>query len=714
MIQVYRNGQLTGLPAAPACAYPHADRPNAAQAGEPKRYKLSAGKQLFDDFPQRIDTEGTYKYKVIITAESDTIKENNTAYGLVVVQGKPKVLYVESKQLQLKPGLNLSPSASSNVAMTALQTVLTQNRIDVKVIQPKQMPNTLIGLQSYDAIIFNNVSSDDIASEDKMKLIETYVRNLGKGFIMIGGDKSFGRGGYFDTPIERVLPVFMSPQKKQSLALILLLDKSGSMANLSVGVQKMEIALRAARSVIEMEMLKKRDVIGVIAFDAQTKSRIIKITDLDSKKNLSDWVSRLRAGSGTNMYKALEEAYERLKNIEAKQKIVVVLSDGKSDGDFVPLTKRMAADKITISTIAIGDAARGLMEEIATVGKGHYRYVADISQLPKILVEEVRRTQELMIEEEFQPRIVSAHEILTGITSVPKLKGYIATSEKEQADVPILSPQGHPILAAWRYGLGRSIAFTSDVEPRWAVEWIKWDKFGKFWTQAVNWVLPNSMPEYYDLTVSLAQGKALVTLETFNESGKGGQIEFNGRATAPDETGQSLDFRQTAPNRYEALFDVNQTGAYLITVNKIKDGQTVSQQNTSLVVSYSPEFATIESNIVLLRQLADDSNGIFNPTPKQIGYHTGAPTEIFKALWGLFALCAALLFPLELAIRRLQLPKSQLANLLEKIPTIGSRMTEGERRKEYTKSSLNSEISAPNSDVPLTMRLLEAKKRSSQ
>ena len=724
-IHIYRNGQLMD---------------------ESKEYKLSAGRQLLDNFAQRLDAEGTYEYKVVVSVEKDTIKENNTADGLVVVRGKPKILYV---------GFN------PNVA---LQTVLTQTQIGVTLIEPEQMPNTLADLQSYDAIIFDNISVESI-SEGKMNLIESYVRDLGKGFIMIGGENSFGHGGYFDTPIERVLPVEMSPQKKQSLALMLLLDKSGSMANFSGGAEKMEIAVSAAKSAIETKTLKEKDIIGVIAFDAQTKSSVVQITDTEDKEKLSDWVSTLRAGSGTNMYKALEQAYEQLKKVEAKQKHVVVLSDGKSEGDFIFLAKRMAADKITISTIAIGDADRELMAEIAKAGKGRYKDVVDVSQLPKILLKEVRQTQELMIEEDFQPRIVGAHEILTGITNVPKLKGYIATTEKEQAEVPIVSPEEHPILAAWRYGLGRSIAFTSDAKPRWAVEWVKWDKFGKFWTQAVNWVLL-APAEDYDVTVSLTQGKALVVLETFSESEtdmpsnevKGqNQIKFNGRVIAPDTTGQILDLRQTTPNRYEAVFDVNQTGAYLININKLRNGQTVSQKSTNLVSSYSPEFATINPDIGLLKRLANESDGIFNPTAKQIGRHLGMPTEIFQSLWGLFAISATLLFVLELIVRRLQLSKSQFADLIEKIPIIGriftteipkgatsgieglarlrqrkasifstsrslpSQSIRGEMKVEtdaITQQSVESKQAAtvipapPESDSPFTERLLKAKKRA--
>ena len=687
-IHISRNGQLI----------PH-EASSEASIDSSRLYKLSPGKQLFY-WQQRLDSEGTYEYEATIATEktgADTIKANNTAYGLVTVGGNPKVLYVENNIQYAQP----------------LHTVLLQTQIDVTVIEPKEMPRTLTDLQSYDAVIFSNVSAEQI-SEDTMQLIERYVRDVGKGVIMIGGNRSFGQGGYFDTPIERALPVEMSPQKKQSLALILLLDKSGSMANYSDGVQKMEIALKATQSVIEMETLKEEDVIGVIAFDAQIKSLI---TEAEDKEKLSEWVRALGAGSGTDMYKALEHAHEQLKNITnarshpenrgTKQKHVVILSDGKSPGDFVPLAQRMADDKITISTIAIGDADKALMENIAIAGKGRSRYVANFSRLPQILVEEVRKTQELIVEGEFQPRIVNSHEILTGITSVPELRGYVATSEKESAEVSIVSPENHPILATWRYGLGKSIAFTSDVKSLWAEKWIQWENFGKFWTQAVNWVLSSAISDDYDVTVSppnsgeFGYSTARVVVETFSESEESTDalshpethLEFHGRVAVPNAEGQKLDFRQTAPSRYEAAFEVNHTGAYLVTVNKLIDGQSVSQQRTSLVVPYSPEFATLQPNLTLLRRLAEDSGGLFNPTPKRVGRHTGSPTEKSAALWGVFALCAILLFPCELAIRRLHFSTTQISAAFEKIPFIGK----GRRQK------------FPQAEIPSLARLRQRK-----
>ena len=124
-------------------------------------------------------------------------------------------------------------------------------------LRPKD-PDTL----AYEAVIFDNVSGTQIG-EQTMAVIEQAVKEFGMGFMMVGGDQSFGLGGYFKTPIERLLPVSMEVTGKHelpSLGLVIVMDRSGSMAG-----QKMELAKEAAaRSV---ELLREDDVVGVIAFD---------------------------------------------------------------------------------------------------------------------------------------------------------------------------------------------------------------------------------------------------------------------------------------------------------------------------------------------------------------------------------------------------------------------------------------------------------------
>jgi len=646
---------------------------NSRLLDEPKVYQLTEGKQLLDVLSgQRIKEEGTYEYRVEVAAEEDTIRENNTLYGSVSVRGRAKVLYVVGLDANQEPDGRVNPRRTREDAQY-LQTILKD--VDTTTTEPKLFPNNPAELYSYDAIILDDIHADDL-SHNKMKLIKSFVQEMGRGLIAIGGDSSFGNGGYFDTPLERTLPVEMNPEKKQSLALCLVMDKSGSMANSSGSVQKIALAVRAARDVIEA--LDEEDFIGVIVFDSGAKE-IIRLQRVNDKERLADKLREIKAGGGTAIYPALKRAHKRLKDTDAKQKHVVVLSDGKSSpspplikgglgGDFIGLAQRMREEKITISTIAIGDADKKLMQEIAKVGNGRYKYVADVSQLPEILVKEVRQPQDTLVEEVIQPRIVGDSGILTGITSVPKLKGYVATSARKIAQVPIVGGgDEHPILATWRYGLGKSVAFTSDVQPRWATEWIKWDNFGKFWTQTLNWVLPSVSSSDFDLAVSISQGEAIARLDSIDESG---QIEFEGIAKTPDATSITLDFRQLSSAQYEARFDAKQTGAYQITVKKIKDGGDVSQQYTNLSVSYSPEFATLKANTKLMREVVDKGNGIFNPTGKELARHSGTPEETYEGLWKWFLLCAALLFPLELAIRRISVTSTQLKTLFSKMRLI--------------------------------------------
>ncbi|MBI1928131.1 VWA domain-containing protein, partial [Candidatus Poribacteria bacterium] len=359
------------------------------------------------------------------------------------------------------------------------------------------------------------------------------------------------------------------------------------------------------------------DQVGVLGFDAKIKMEISPRTD---QASLLHKVGELTPGGGTKMYPALKRAYELLKGVDAKQKHIVLLSDGKSDDDFIPLAKQIAADKITVTAIAIGDAAQALMKAIADAGKGNYTYVQNVSQLPRVFANEVRQTQKYMIQEPFQPVISEGGgAILAGIDGVPKLYGYIATSEKEHAEVYLRSPEEHPILAAWNYGLGRAVAFTSDVKPGWGADWIAWEKFGKFWGQVVNSVLPS--PDGgadFDLTVSHRNGRGQVIIERSPsppspplpklwERGLGvrGEVEneetFEVRVARPDGEGESVELQRVTPTRYQGDFPIREPGVYLVTaqekrVRKIEgpgvEGSAHGNlRRVNLVVSYPAEFA---------------------------------------------------------------------------------------------------------------------------
>ena len=617
---------------------------NDTPVTEAQMIALKQSKQPID-FPQRISEEAIYRYRVELSVDNSTgdNPENNVGYGVTRVYGTPHILYIEGDAGQADP----------------LKAILEMNGLAVEVLPPSEFPTNLVTLQNSDAIILSNVSADEL-SVIQMEQVESYVRDLGKGLVIIGGDRAFGRGGYHDTPLERVSPLEMTPQqKKESIALMLVVDASGSMANYIGPDQKIQLALEGVRASIRA--LDDEDRVGVIAFAAKIRMDHPPTT---AHEEILREIGKLRPGSGTKMYPALEKAYERLQTIDAKQKHILLLSDGKSEGDFIPLAKRIAADKMTLSTIAIGDADRTLMKAVAEAGGGGYRDVRKISELPKIMADEVRQTQQYTVQEPFQPIINDGnYPMLAGINRVPKLYGYIATSEKELAQTYIHSHEDHPILAGWNYGLGRSIAFTSDVKPGWGADWIEWESFGRFWTQAVNWVLPSADGAAdFDLTVTHRNGRGEVFIDTTSTTATYG-LTFDVRIARPDGAGDAVELHRVTPTQYSGEFPVRERGSYLVTAQKNRDGQVESTDYESLILSYRAEFSEFKTNRQLLNALANRTNGIFEPSPKQIAQHGGKAIEHLKPLSFVLLIVSLILFVLEMILRRLSIASGYLGEL---------------------------------------------------
>ena len=656
---------------------------NDTPVTDPRTIALQQGKRLID-FPQRISDENIYRYRIELSVDNATgdNPENNTGDGVTRVYGTPHILYVEGDTEKSE----------------ALKNVLEMNRLAVEVLAPSEFPTDLVALQNSDAIILSNVSADAL-SEPQMAHIESYVRDLGKGLVIIGGDRAFGRGGYHDTPLERVSPLEMTPrQKKESLALILVVDASGSMANYIGPDQKIQLALEGVRASIRA--LDDEDRVGVIGFAAKIKMDEPPTTE---HEEILRAVGKLRPGSGTKMYLALERAYERLQAVDAKQKHILLLSDGKSEGAFISLAKRIAADKMTLSTIAIGDADRALMKAIAEAGGGGYRDVRNISELPKIMADEVRQTQKYTVQEPFQPIINDGNSpMLAGINRLPKLYGYIATSEKELAQTYIHSHEDHPILAGWNYGLGRSIAFTSDVKPGWGADWIEWKNFGRFWGQVVNWALPSmDGAGDFDLTVTPQNGKGAVFIDTASTSAIYG-LTFDVSLARPNGEGAVVEMHRVTPTRYSGEFPVRERGSYLVTAQKNRDGRIEGTNYESLTLSYPAEFAEFETNRQLLNELASQTNGIFEPSPKQIVQHRGTPIEHLKPLSFVLLTVSLILFVLEMILRRFSIATGYLTELKTQLRLLyrrdGHAFSSTLSRLRQTKATVTAEPSTTSVD----------------
>ncbi len=424
-------------------------------------------------FPDR----GLHAWEAVVVAPADAVPENNRFRALVEVTGRPQVLYVARRGRGSQP----------------LLAALAAQGIETVEAEPQALPGSLAGLSPFDAVILDNVPGFGLSYE-KMQAVERYVREAGGGLLMIGGENSFGAGGYYGTPIERALPVDMdvkSHVQMPRLSLAIVADKSGSMgAMVPGGETKIDVVKSAAYAAVEL--LGPFDRVGLLAFDADMEWTV-PLKEAGDRDLIARELATLAPGGGTSLLPALAEAYRVLASQASPLRHIVVLSDGLTNpGDFDQLLARVARDKVTVSTVAVGDDAdTELLARIAARGGGRFYAASDPRAVPRIfMTETILVSRGLLVEKRFLPEAWSGSEIVSGIdpAEIPPMDGFVLTYAKTGAEKVLAALYDAPLLAAWQYGLGRSAAFTGDLGGRWGKAWTAWEQFPRFAAQLVRWI----------------------------------------------------------------------------------------------------------------------------------------------------------------------------------------------------------------------------------
>ncbi|MEZ6015070.1 MAG: VWA domain-containing protein [Planctomycetota bacterium] len=585
--------------------------------------------------------EGFHEFEVQVAPKDDTVLENNVARAVVRVAGRPKVLLIDREERDAR----------------WLESALRGEEIDVEVRPASGVPASLGELLNYDVLVLSDVPASAF-QPGAMEAVKTYVREMGGGLVMIGGEQSFGLGGYYRTPIEDALPVKMPIKKnveKPNLALALVIDKSGSMLG-----HKIELAKEAA--IAAAEVLKDNDRFGVVAFDGASEW-IAPMTDSSDLGAITGYISRLAAGGGTNIYPGLYDAFQALQEEDAKLKHIILLSDGQTEGSgYDTLVSHIAADGITLSTVGIGEGAdMRLMEDMASWGNGESYFTNDFGSIPQIFTREtMRASKSMLIEEPFVPTQVAATEIVKGIPldDMPFLLGYVGCQGKDRATISLVSDYGDPILANWTFGLGRSVAFTSDAKARWAADWISWDSYPKFWAQLVRSVM--STGAHKDLRTTtrteVSNGVATVTLDVRDRAGtyRDDVAPELSILEGGDRDGAQLEVRHIAPGLFQASFPVERYGeAYRVLLVNRQDDEVVELRAFGVTESYSPEFRTAAPDLERLELIARSTGGVVSPTAEDVWRFEGEPARTPKDTWWWWLIAATFLLPLDIALRRL-------------------------------------------------------------
>lgn len=620
-----------------------------------KDVQLTKGKNVLT-FQQSIDKPGSYEFEAILECGRDTRMQNNTALAYTMVKGKPKVLYVEGVPGQAK----------------YLANALKTTDIEVEARDRSGIPNSLAQLRGYDMVVLSDVPAFGMSAE-QMTMIESGVKDLGIGFTMVGGENSFGAGGYFDTPIEKALPVDMSVRKTKvlpSLSVVVVMDKSGSMGAPEGGTTKMRLANDGAAAVVKL--LQPIDYVGVIVCHTSPVTAV-RLQSAKDKTPIYGQIATIRAeGGGIAVFPSMKMAYEMIRQSRTRQRHIILLADGADCDDqdgVVPLAKQMTGEKITVTAVAIGDGPHvPFLKNVAAAGRGNFYLTLRATDLKAIFTKDVMTvSKSLIVEEPFVPTIDPSSPELAGIGGVPPLLGYVTTSPKPTARISMASKHKDPILATWQYGLGKSAAFTSDCKARWSSRWVGWSDYGKFWAQVLRSTMRKNPPTDFQTVVDIENGVGNVTIDAVDDKGNFlNELIFKGSVVGPSMKGKQLAIEQTGPGRYEATFDAREVGSYVVNVVRRDQDETSPDVNV-ITIPYPPEYKDIVPNTALLKRIASETRGKFSPEASEIFTQDFRRAKAYTDLWRLLVILAAVLLPLDVAVRRLAITPEQVVEEYAKV-----------------------------------------------
>ncbi|HMJ14860.1 MAG TPA: VWA domain-containing protein, partial [Polyangiaceae bacterium] len=594
----------------------------------------------------RVGGQVTYALKLEPLA-ADKFKENNAYSATLDVPGRPAVLYVEGQ-----------PQRASYLA-----SALGAQEFDVDVRAPTAFPGSIQELERYDFVIVSDVPKEQMSLASQ-ELVEKYVRDLGGGFLFAGGEAGYGLGGWAHTTIERILPVRMDAERRKdmpSVAMALVVDRSGSMTGLP-----MEMAKAACRATVGT--LQGDDLIEVIAFDS-TALRYVKMQPARYRARIQNDIARIQPGGGTEIFPALDMAYQDISVVQARKKHVILLTDGRAPVQGVKdLVSAMIAESITVTTVGLGDGAdHEFLRSIADTGGGRYHAVPDPNSLPKIFTRETELISRQSAVEEWFPVQQTAHaDFLNGIAinQAPLLHGYVATQMKPApAQMILASDRGEPILARWRVGLGSTLAWTSDVKNLWAVDWLRWSGFSKFWGQLVREHMRTKSRRELDMKTEVIGGKVHAVVDAFTVDERfDNEMESKLIVRGPAPGGQRREFpmRQSAPGRYEAEFELDSYGSFLLRAEHYKatpkgDLRPVAVSYGQVSHPYPREYASFEPDVERLRRAALAGGGALDAEPKAWFAPGDEKIVFYKNLWDRFVIAAIIVFLLDLLVRRVRL-----------------------------------------------------------
>ncbi len=541
-------------------------------------------------FKQQVTDESMESLRIQVEAPGDACAENNMYSVYSVVEAAPRVLVISGMDTDTSQFASLLHAAGCSYS----------------VVSALNAPQSLSEMLEYKSILLVNTYISDLP-DGFLNHIESYVRDYGGGFVCCGGEDSFALGGYRDSVLETVLPVDMELRgvdEIPSMAMVMVIDRSGSMTDTSLGgssgASNLDLAIRSAT--VAVDNLRTDDYVGVLTFDTEYNWQV-ELTQPKDKRKIKEQIESIPAGGGTTIMPSLEEACNAISKCDVSVRHVVLLTDGMGEtSDFEDIIDRYTDNGITLSTVAVGDGSdTRLLEHLADSCGGRYYYADANTDLPRIFAQEVFLGGDSFIQNgDIAVSVNESNELARGLfpEGWPHLGGYISSTPKTGSHSVIVSAEKEdPILTVWQYGLGHAVAWNTDVTNQWSSGYAGQEDYVQLWKRIVDYSAGAAGIGEDSVEVAPVGGHTSIvyTTEQYDE-----HTTVTAHYVDPAGNTGEIALSAIAPGHFEAELDTPRTGIYNLHIRKSDNGEVTSTLNTAAAVQFSDEYKFDIDNMAFL------------------------------------------------------------------------------------------------------------------
>lgn len=616
--------------------------------------KIAAGEDVLR-IREKAPGAGLHRYDVAVTAldpKLDQAAEDNEGSAFVRVRGPAVALVLDG-----------DPGKTAFIAKALSEAAF---RVDQGT--GTDVPADLGGFANYDLIVLSDVRASDL-STGQLDALASYVRDLGGGLILMGGDRSLGPGGYARTPIEEISPVsfdLKQERRRAGLAEVIGIDISGSMAATAGAHTKLELANEAAAR--SASLLGAGDMLGVEHVDTAVKWSV-PLGPVTDKAAIDKAIRSVGPGGGGIVVDiTLEAAYAALDKVTVNLKHTILFADGSDAESMGPRVHTMVADAfrrgITTTVVALGNGGDvPELEQLSRLGNGRFYLIEDATRLPSVFAQEtVLAARSAIVEKSFSVSQGPGSSITAGVPfgEAPNLGGYVVTIPKGRSTVLLTGPESDPILAIWPAGIGKSAVFTSDLKDRWGAAWTRWPGAARLIAQVARDVSRKGEDSRVRVEADAAGGELHVRANVVGDDGRAQSFRrLVVNVVGPEGFSREMPLEATGAGAYAASIPLSRPGTYIAVARDELGGQAVG--TTGAVLTAGEELRPTGSDMALLNRVAeftggkkrDTLAGIFaDRASKRFSYKDITQPLLFLAAFGLL---------FAVSSRRLSMPEAMAA-----------------------------------------------------